>query len=201
MTIYIVSGYRRSGTSMMMGALKAGMTSGAVLYQPGLEKFNQGEGYKPNPDGLWEVGQAYYMRPKFLRIIPDESLVKILYDGLPNLPQKIPYKIIFMTRDEQEIHASCDRVDAHLRYQGVSENPPTNFNFDVFRPYQQIDIDHVLSICDARNDVDLITLPYSDVIERPLDVFSAIKDFGFPLDPSAAAETVKPEFYRLKKEA
>ena len=197
--IYIVSGYRRSGTSMMMQAIHESMLEGAMLYQPGMEKFNDGEEYVPNPGGLWEVGQTYYMSADFLRQIPDDSFLKILYDGLPNLPaREVEYRIIFMTRDIDEINSSCERLDVHLRQEGVVENPKAWYPFDVFRPYRQEDIDHVLSICDARDDMQVMVLPYKDVIEQPEAVFRAIQNFGFNIDPTKAASVVDPQLYRQR---
>lgn len=181
----------------MMKALYTGLREGAVLYQPGQERFNVDTGeYVPNPDGLWEVGQAYYSNAKFLREIPDGSLLKILYDGLPCLP-KGNYKVIFMLRDEEEINASCNRLDEHLEQTGVGANPARIGAFDVFRPYRQDDIDHVLGICEARSDIELIKLNYRDVVEHPYEAFSSL---GMPIDAEKAASVVKPEYYRFKRE-
>lgn len=200
-----MSGYRRSGTSMMMRAIQNGLQSGAVLYQPGQEKIGEQEedGYFPNPSGLLEVGQWYYMSAQFLRMIPDESVLKILYDGLPNLPQG-DYTIIFMERDQAEIEESCGRVDKHLRQVGVVENPARDYVFDTFRPYRQDDIDHVLGIMEARSDVRLLRVRYRDVIDDPLGTFIKLSKTPLgrpllPIDPEKAAEIVNPEHYRCRQ--
>jgi hypothetical protein len=106
-----------------------------------------------------------------------------------------------MTREQGEIEASCQRLDKHLKQEGVVENPKAWYPFDVFRPYRQEDIDHVLSICDARDDMEVIVLPYGDVIEQPQAVFAAIERFGFPIDPEKAASVVDPDLYRFRKQA
>lgn len=199
--IHVVSGYRRSGTSMMMKALYSGLTEGQILYQPGQEKKGnvELEGYHPNPSGLSEVGQGYYMDAVFLRKIPDNSLLKILFDGLPFLPKR-EYKIIWMDRDVDEILASCEKVDQHLRAVGVKNNPKKWYPFDSFRPYRQGNIDHVLGICEARNDIDLIRVNFRDVIENPLETFVNLKKQGIPIDPAKSAKVVNPKHYRYRKE-
>jgi hypothetical protein len=198
--IYIVSGYRRSGTSCMMKALYAGLTEGQILYQPGQERIGAQEenGYLPNPSGLHEVGQAYYMRPRFLRQIPDGSLLKVLYDGLPHLPKR-DYVVVFMHRDPDEIQASCDRVDLHLRQVGVNENGKAWYPFDSFRPYSQEDIDHVVDICEVRADIKLIHVDFRWLVENPLESFRRLST-AIPIDPEKSAEIIKPDFYRFRSE-
>lgn len=198
--ITVVSGHRRSGTSAMMSALYAGLKEGQILYQPAQERLNKPEeGYVPNPGHLYEVGRAYYTSAKFLRMMPHDSLVKILWDGLANLP-KGDYTVIFMERDENEINASVARSDAHLRSQGVRENPQTAFTFDVFRPYDQDNIDHVLGIMEMRKDVRLLRVGFKDVIDNPLREFERISKY-VSIDPEKAASVINPKFYRFRKDS
>lgn len=194
--IYIVSGYRRSGTSMMMRALYTGLKTGQILYRPEQEKIGSQveNGYTPNPSGLHEVGQAYYMNATFLRGMPDGSLVKILYDGLPCLP-KGNYTVFFMRRDPKEIAASCDRVDRHLRQIGVTENPMRWYPFDSFRPYRQEDIDHVLGICEARSDINLVHVDFRWTVRNPLETFRRLSTV-IPIDPEKSASVVNESYYR-----
>lgn len=202
MTI-VVSGYRRSGTSAMMGALYSGLTEGQVLYQPAQERLNKSQdGYVPNPGHLYEVGRAYYMNAKFLRMMPQDSLVKILFDGLPNLPAG-KYVLIWMDRDEGEINQSVARSDAHLRASGVKENPQTQYTFDAFRPYNRDDMEHVLGIVRQRRDIDLVRVNFRDLVERPVDAFERIKHSPLghvrvPIDVEKSADFIKPEYYRSK---
>jgi hypothetical protein len=186
--IYVVSGYRRSGTSMMMRIL--GESDIEVIYQPAQETLHQvapatseHDSYDPHPSKLWEAGQGWYMRPNFGRMINDEQnnpgakspAIKILFDGLPHLP-KGEWKVIFLLRDIEEIDASTKFLDRHLRRTGVKENGMLHYPFDCFRPYDQDDIDHVLGICDARADIELIKLQFRDIVEDP----EKIKNILFP---------------------
>jgi hypothetical protein len=199
--ITVVSGYRRSGTSMMMQALYSGMKSGGIVFQKQMEDFNPNEvdGYIPTPGKLWEVGRGFYKNAEFLRCIPDDSLIKILFDGLPAIP-KGEWTVIFMLRDEVEIRASYARSDAHIRAAGISENPKTKHTFDVYRPYNQEDLDHVIGICEARSDMDLFKIQYRDVIDDPVGIFTALQECGLDIDPEKSAAEVKPEYYRFRKE-
>lgn len=189
---------------MMMRALYEGGIP--AIFQPEQEKFNREvDGYAPNPGSLMEVGQQYYMNAHFLRNIPDDSVIKILYDGLPNLPVG-QYTIVFMERDEAEINASLAKSDAHLRARGIKENPPKPFTFDSFRPYRRGDIDHVLGICESRKDFDLVRVDYRDVIADPEAVFNRLKytPLGrerLNIDVAKAVATIQPEYYRERKDA
>lgn len=188
---------------MAMRALADGLQSGQVLYQEAQERIgNKDEGgYKPNPSGLLEVGQMFYKNAAFLRQIPDNSLLKILYDGLLNLPAR-EYTIIFMRRPEAEIVASCHKVDQHLRQVGVKENADKAHTFDVFRPYRQEDIDHVAEAMKQRRDVWWIDVNYNDVIENPYREFERISRDSLgrervPINVEQAAAVVNPEFRRF----
>lgn len=189
--IYIVSGYRRSGTSMMAYALRAGGLH--CFMSARMEKLNiEHKGYTPNPSGLSEVGQSKYMKTEFLRMIPDGCLVKILFDGLPCLPSG-EYKIIFMTRKESSINKSVERLERHmveLRFHRSLEN---YYPFDVFRPYDQENIDHVLGICEQRNDIELIQVSFEDIVKEPYEFFTSL---NFPIDADKASATVNSKQVR-----
>ena len=206
--ILVVSGHRRSGTSCMMSALLNGLGPGSgwgMLTQPDQERLNQPrDGYIPNPGPLNEVGRMYYKSAKFLRLMPDQSLVKILWDGLPNLPSG-NYVVVFMDRDEREINESIARSDAHLRASGVKENPQTLYTFDVFRPYERENVDHVLGIMEQRMDVELLRVNFRDMVNDPIKTFKKIRHtplgkIRVPIDIERAAEVIRPDYYRVRIE-
>jgi hypothetical protein len=149
-----------------------------------------------NPSGLYEVGRGFYMNPYFLRNIPDNSLIKILFDGLCYLPQG-DYKIIFMVRDEQDINASVQRAEKQLRASGIPENDNIPTPFDVYRPYKQDDIDHVINICEVRGDIELIRVHYNDVLDNPIGVFESLH---LPIDVDKAVKVINPQLCRFRNE-
>jgi hypothetical protein len=172
MSICIVSGARRTGTSMMMKAIYNASLGGCVLFNPKLNEDAPSEdGYLPNKYGMWEVGISNYLNTKFLRAIPDGALIKIMFDGLVALPAG-EYTIIFMTRDVSEINESAANVDKHLEYHAKNQGVPLLPHGDVtymlpfccLDPYDQSQIDHVLGIMRERRDVNLIMVDYGDVI-------------------------------------
>jgi len=199
MTVTIVSGHRRSGTSVMMQALRAGMYKGTLVCSNRDQKNGniERDGYIPNPGPLLEVG-GNYRNPGWMRELVDDAVVKIFFDGLPYLPRG-NYRVIFMIRDEWEIVDSCERVDKHLRSVGIPENPVSNAPFYVYRPYSQDDIDHVLGICEARSDIDLIKVNFADLMKHPKHELETLRLLGVPIKVDRATSVIDPSYYRSKK--
>ena len=123
---------------------------------------------------------------------------KMFFDGLPNLPLG-DYRIIFMVRDEWEINDSCAKADKHLRSVNIPENPASDATFYVYRPYSQDDIDHVLGICEARSDIQLIKVNYIDLIKHPEHELETLRLLGVPLNVKRAASVIDPSYHRSKK--
>jgi len=201
--IVIVSGYRRSGTSCMMEAIHNGLghdkPEWKLFYQESKDGLNRlKDGYAPNPGKLHEVGRQHYIRARFLRELPDRAIIKIFYDGIVNIPRG-EYIVLWMERDAQEINDSVARSDAHLRATGVKENAPSPYTFDVYRPYNQVDMDHVLGIMEMRRDVDLVRVNFRDLIEDPEGVFTEIGR-RLPVDVDAASKVINPRYYRCRND-
>jgi len=213
MSVVVVSGSRRTGSSMMMSALHKGSSTLDLLVAPILEKANpKFKDYQPNPNGLYEVGLVRYLEPRFLRKIPDDCLIKILFDGIPNLYPG-DYKIVWMDRDEAEIRASEERVDRHFKEcdkeTGMTKPDHNEYTrmlpFCSLRPYNKEDIDHVLKICEMRKDFDVVRVNYRDVIEDPIKAFEKIKftplgRLRVDIDIELAASAIDPTLYRMKSE-
>jgi len=204
MKLFVVSGYRRTGTSMMMQALDAGLIeSHALMFKARSEKFvsPDNSGYSPNPRGLQEVGQLFYMDVENLRTIPatGTALIKIFFDGLLALPAGHDYRIVFMKRGTAAIQASCKRVDKYKKekeYKSFKRDGEFHMPFDCFAPYNEEDIDHVIQICRQRKDMRIITVKYEDVITDPLAVFQGLNCDWLPLDPKKAAAVIQPALKR-----
>jgi len=200
---YIVSGYRRSGTSAMMLALTQGMTiKRQVQWNPHAEELNVAlDGYRPNPGPLLEVGQNHYIDPPRLReLLVDNCLIKIFYDGLPYLPATDDYKIIFMFRDPVEIAASLNVTEQHLVAQGVLRPEPGDFAcpFDVYQPFDQANIEHVYAICEQRRDIELFPVQFQNLIDQPVAVFGDLAFKGIPINIEKAAATINPAYHRVR---
>jgi hypothetical protein len=172
-----------------------------------MERANKKAGdYQPNPNGLYEVGVLQYLNAKFTRKLEHGCLIKILYDGLPSLPAS-DYKIVFMTRNEDEVRASCDRVMAYNmescgenydRLKAEEETRTHALPFYCLRPHSSQDVHHVLGICRQRRDFDLIKVDYGDVIRDPEKEFNRLADLGIPIDPMKSAKTIDKKLHRCR---
>ena len=183
----------------MMKALHEGGIP--AIYQPDLDveaNPKSDEDYQANPGGLLEVGAGYYLNAEFLRRIPDESVIKIMYDGLASLPARA-YKIVFMLRDPDEIATSLERMDSFLKRHDIKPGADWPSAFNCFRPYKQEDIDHVIGICDLRADISLIRINFKDVIEHPGHELETLRLFGFPIDVKKAVTAVNSKLYRTRQ--
>ena len=223
MSIVVVSGHRRSGTSMMMRALhSAGLPA---LYDKGLQGRDSkpdAAGYAPNhPEGLFEVGYFNLLKPEFMRSLVARDVgtfaVKVTWDCLVYLP-KGDWKIIFMHRSGDEIDASCRRVDKYIADQvdgdyqtDLKQRTSTLISrskalpFSCFRPYSHDNITHVLDIMRERRDVELLSVQYQDVIDDPVKVFEYLKYTPLhrerlPLDVDKAAAVIDEKLHRVRKQ-
>lgn len=135
------------------------------------------DGYSPAPTGLLEVGRRQYMNPKWLRKLEDDRLLKIFYEGLPYLPNCIDlsgpenYQIIFMRRNPEEIKASVERAEEYLKALEEKTGKPRipfdrgDCGFDMYKEYNEDDIEHVLGICRARRDMNVIEVGFETFLD------------------------------------
>lgn len=185
---YIVSGFQRSGTSMMMNLLVNG---GIQPYwskkrETGMQKGNTEN--EINPGKFYEVGQENYMRLGMTSEIPDECCVKIMAIGLPILSAAKGYKIIYMRRDPELIKASYESAFPGDDFNRLYKNWPSY--------YWQL-MDGVKGIMEARRDVNLLELWYDDVLENPEQSVDKILAFGFPVDKQKAIDTIDKKYRRF----
>jgi hypothetical protein len=202
---------------MMQAILGGSKKAGRVVY------FNDGhdgdisgpapDGYRPCPTPLLEVGGSAYCNAEFLRSLPDNAIIKIFFDGLPNLPAN-DYIIIFMERDLREVKASLEKAERHiinwaLKHHNIppemtkKRNAKVERTFCAYRDYNQADIDHVLGIMEQRKDVTLLRVNYADLIANPYETLQslAISPLGrerFKLDVAAAAAQIDSKYYRSR---
>jgi hypothetical protein len=177
--IYIVSGYMRSGTSMMMEALiKGGMKAEFDKSRDEHVAKFEDDKYKANPHGLFEIEFNEYKNPDFAKKY-EGKLVKVFSWALEGLP-KASYKIVFMERDLEEVRQS---YEAMLSSRSKSRPP---MDGRVNPP--------------VREDMEITTLQYTDVINNPFKIFSELQKQDFPIDPLLASSVVDPKLYRFRKE-
>lgn len=188
MTTYFVSGFMRSGTSMMMKALEAGGMKVARSQKRDAEmneKWGDHEtGYVPNEE-YYELYKDDYQDPKF----PSQykgQLIKCLYGGIWRInPEYGPYKVVFMRRDQNEIKMSM--IGAFGSYNDYAASKEFNQN-----------LDNIVKILkDRKSFISVIELNYADIIKNPIVEFEKLADDGWPIDPIDATSIVKPNKKRF----
>ncbi|HUR55798.1 MAG TPA: hypothetical protein VMZ71_16795 [Gemmataceae bacterium] len=181
--IYVVSGFPRSGTSMMMRAAEAGGI--ACVYAPhGDANRNRNTlipGYVPNPHGFYEDapldGDWYGFEGKCVKVLSPN------FHTIPTPPPEL--RVVYMVRDPAEIRRS---------YYGILSGPHPESVYDFLDGYKQIvraDIELLDSV-----GADTIMLHYSDVVADPRREFAKLAAAGWPIDVDAAAAIVDPALYR-----
>lgn len=185
MTLYIVSGNVRSGTSMMMRALHEGGLP-AVYFEEKNTAPNEINPYHvANPHGFFELGE----HQRVVRDYPDcyaGRVIKLIAGRLFADIAPVagtPRRVIYMERPVAEIVVS---------YRVAFRRLPS-------QPMPPLQRDHGAAVKALRGlGYDVLHYRYHDVVADPLACFTAIAAAGWPIEPTAAAATVDPSLYRIK---
>lgn len=170
--IYVVSGYMRSGTSMMMRCLEAGGLEAVYSRKRDADmnaRWGDDSGYVPN-DSYYELDAAAYSSPDF-PMVYEGKLIKCLIGGLIRIPPS-EYRVIVMRRPAQEIALSLEAA--------FGDVPPQveTGNFDGH-------MDRMVAVLrDRRSFASVDEVWYADAIRDPRAVFSRL---GWPIDIDRAA--------------
>ncbi len=178
MVTYIVSGYMRCGTSMMMEALIAGGMDASyskVRAKRMNDKWGDEDkvhGYQPNKE-YYELDPADY---KALNFPHDHEgkLIKCLWRGAAVMNNG-QYRCIFMRRPRIEIERSL------MAFFGRVADPVKHLAFDE-------SIDNVVAVIrDRRSFISVDEVWYADILNAPGSVFERLANNGWPIDPIKAA--------------
>lgn len=185
----IVSGLPRSGTSMMM----------RMLEQGGLAVLTDGErtADDDNPNGYYEFEAVKQTREDASWLEnSDGKAVKMIYRLLYDLPTDRSYRVLFMTRELDEVLAS-QRV--MLRRQGVTEDAVSD---EQMAALFRADLAKFRRWVAAQPHIELIDVNYNQVQQDPAAQARRINDFlGGILDESAMAQVVDEALYRNRAAA
>jgi hypothetical protein len=189
--IYVVSGYMRSGTSMMMQCLQAGGMD--VVKSLGRDKVNDAhsdEHYRPNPYGLFEVAYREMEVPGWFKS-HDGKAVKVVAPWASVL-EVHDYRVVFMRRDLEEVRQSQIAAWGGEHVYGAWQFTANKI---------EAVVTGALANLKTRHDVrDVIELEYKKVVYDPLTELSVLASAGWPIDPLAAASIVDPAQYRFRLE-
>lgn len=198
--VYLISSFRRSGSSMMARCLEGGGMN-VLKYDGNDHQFNIPFGdstYIPNPNGFFSIeGYLDFGTPSFYednkgRVLKVPRMWLSATGKENNDATRLPdgrYKLIMMVRDQEEILASY-RSFIPLRHWGMVE---------VSVHLMDLIKNATYDVLNNRGDFEILEINYKDVIEKPLEIFHRIKDFGFPIDPELAANLVDSSLYRHRK--
>lgn len=183
--INIVTGYMRTGTSMMMRALEAGGLEVAKSAERDLlAKVNSDENYNGNPYGLYELTIDQMKEDNF----PNQyegKLIKVLGPQAFTLSPTKGMRVVLMRRDKEEIRQSFDAF------------------FGKQLPVENVDerMEVLERILNNRKDVlSVDVFWYREVIENPRKHFEILKDKGWEIDIDKCVNAVEPELCRFKRE-
>lgn len=186
--LYVVSGFMRTGTSMMMKALEAGGLE--AKYQQSRNKMKDrfaDDHYDPNIGGLYELEVKDYRSPDF-PIGYEGKLIKALGTGVPSMRvMKSGIRVIFMRRNAEEIRQS---------YQAFF-NRNISINEEDFQHKMDILIE---SISNRKDVLSCDVLWFRDVVRSPEKYFRLLKKSGWPINVSRCVKIIDSKYIRFKKE-
>ncbi len=183
-TIVVVSGLPRSGTSLLMQMLAAG----------GLTPLadDKREADDDNPRGYLEYEPVRDLRDD-TSWIPSArgKVIKIVAPLLSHLPAEESYRVIFATRDLDEIIASQQKM---LERRGTSG---AALSAESLKKVFQRQLDSVKANLAKRSDVEVTFVDYAACVADPISTSNRINDFlGGSLDEQAMTVAVDPNLYR-----
>lgn len=186
MTLYVVSGYMRTGTSMMMRALEASGLDACYQQSRDVMKNRFADShYDPNVGGLYELEKRDYKCLDFPRQF-EGRLIKGLNMCVVTMNIMSDIKVVFMRRDSEEIRQSYDAFfDKQLGAIG-------NLNKRMAGIIERIE---------NRRDVSSLNVFwYRDVVDDPHTYFQILQRNGWPIDVIKAASVVDPHYCRFRLE-
>lgn len=173
---YMVTGFPRSGTSMMMACLEAG---GMKCYKSqAREQFREAcrdDYYDPNPFGIYEP-ESHQLKGSF-----GDTAVKVLIHHLDRV-SSCKHSIV-MRRDPEEIRQSLEAFTGErLGYSFVRS----------YNKHMDNTIVRLKDIC-----ISVVIAEYTGVISNPIAFFN---DLNWPIDSNLASRIVDPSLYRFRRE-
>lgn len=201
--LYIVSGFMRSGTSMLMDALSAGGRPHGLKCEWSRardERMNAGKEYLPN-DSYREIDLKEYGRVDF-PLRHDGSLIKVMSWGLEQMRRTSGFRCVFMLRDPYEIaesHARSFGKELAITVGGV--RVPASES-DAWPAMYHREMKAAVIRAETRIDChSLHVFRYAEVLHDPFEHFRRLKNAGWPIDHELAAMQVKPERKRVASTA
>ena len=189
--ITIVSGYPRSGTSLMMQMLEAG---GLPVLRD--EKFRPAD--ERNPRGYYEIEPALKLgaEGQVTDWVADTKgkTVKVIAYQLRFLPNDFNYKIIFMRRHIAEVLTSSGKFKFLRKDSPLSEREKVLAFKTEYVWYE--------AWLMKQAHMPALFVNYNDLIAGPNTPVACIREFlGLPLDADKMINAIDPHLYRNRGES
>lgn len=181
--ITVVTGLPRSGTSLMMQMLGAAGVS--------ILSDSERVADEDNPRGYFEYAPVMSLRRdvSWLGEARGRAL-KIVAPLLTALPGEYEYRVIWMSRDLDEVLASQQRMLDHSGRSESGSDPAA------LRRAFESQLDRIRAELEQRA-ISILDVEYARAVAEPVAVAREVCDFlGGALDPTAAASAVDPALYR-----
>jgi hypothetical protein len=188
--VIVVSGLPRSGTSMVMQMIQAG----------GVEAATDGvrEGDEDNPRGYFEIEKIKHLAEESDKSWLKEyrgRAVKVISFLLRELPRSLSYRVVFVTRDLDEILLSQKKM---LRRRGEADDGLGDHRL---RMSFTSHLRQVRFFLDRAPNFETLYLEHRDIIRRPVEAAARMNAFlGGELDEAAMAAAVDDTLYRNRRE-
>ena len=182
--VTVVSGLPRSGTSMMMRMLEAGGISPVV---DGERKANA-----DNPMGYYEFEPVKALKEDSSWVADSTGqAVKVIYKLVYDLPNNVPYRIVFMQRDIEEVLSSQEKM---MRRDGLD---PDTIGRDLLFNLFQTDVMDFRRWAEVQGNIQIMYADYRRMVDEPEEMSRHIAEFlDQDLDIQAMASVVDPDLYR-----
>ena len=184
--ITIVTGYPRSGTSMMM----------QLLHRGGMPVLTDDVKRPPkehNPRGYYEFGSALRLGGKDQTTdwvaTARGKAVKVIAYQMRHLPAQYSYRVIYMRRKIKEVLASSRKMGM-VRTDGALSEREQILAFKGEYVLHEIWLER-------QPNMEVLYLNYNEVLAAPARELARVRGFlGLPLDLERMAAGVDPALYR-----
>lgn len=187
--VTIVSGLPRSGTSMMMQMIAAGGIPPLV--------DNIREADIDNPKGYYEFERVKQVKEDQGWLAEAQGkVVKMVYRLLYDLPSSYSYRVVFMTRDLDEVIASQQAMLARHGKDGGGLDDAR------LAAIYRTQLREVLDWLNAQPNFSVLGVSYHSVLNDPEPVIRQLNTFlGDHLDIAAMARVPDQSLHRQRREA
>lgn len=193
----IVSGLRRTGTSLMMNILKeAGFDAYAALFS---HETWESKLKELNPNGFFESAfRDSGVNPIQMEFSPKEveyTAIKVFASAIPRCDGEYITKQIIMLRDFSEVYKSQERMKE------LDEKKELDSKEDIFEPGETYLLDYYCVLRDiVKRNKPTLFIDYYDVMQKKDEVLGTLRRFIGCGRFDLAYNLIDDKLYRNRKE-